>query len=230
MKDSDQDLDKIKQLLASGIKENIVIACSIGKNINIDVELLIQEIYGILLDGCSVKENSNSDKLAILFLKSNLSLSKKKIKSLPPVIEQFQNLKSLNLDENGFKELPLEICKLRNLESLSITNNYLKKLPPEIGELKELGFLHLQNNNLTSIPKEMEQLQKLESVNLDNNELTFIPESILKLANLVELCIKGNQLGRCIKCNAEKISNSDKKRNFKVTKLKNYVYILSKLL
>src|SRR6187551_1758848 len=60
-----------------------------------------------------------------------LNLSKKKLKSVPPEISRFSNLKELDLSKNKIKELPAQIGDLKNLEILNLSSNDLVDLPEE---------------------------------------------------------------------------------------------------
>jgi Leucine-rich repeat (LRR) protein len=124
----------------------------------------------------------------------NLSLGKKKFKSLPKEIWQLTNLTKLYLHENLLVILPKEIGKLTNLTELILSKNSINSLPKEIGELTNLTELRLGDNSLTELPKEIWQLTNLTELSLYGNPLDSLPKEIGKLTNLMVLMCGGNSL------------------------------------
>jgi len=138
--------------------------------------------------------------------RTELDLSGKGIKSLPPQLGKLTNLTRLDLRNNGLSSLPAEIGKLRNLEILHLLRNYLVALPLEIGQLGKLNELYLgdpdwgrmtsdEGNRLTEIPAAIGELGSLRVLCISCNRLKRIPDEIGKLTRLVKLDLKGNQLG-----------------------------------
>jgi len=125
---------------------------------------------------------------------TELNLSSKSIKELPPEIGKLKNLTVLYLRNNQLTSLPHEIGELKNLTVLWLNNNKLTSLPHEIGELKKLTELWLSGNKLISLPHEIGELKNLTWLDLDDNQLTSLPHEIVELKNLTTLYLSNNQL------------------------------------
>ncbi|HIK06230.1 MAG TPA: leucine-rich repeat domain-containing protein [Trichormus sp. M33_DOE_039] len=124
----------------------------------------------------------------------SLNLSSNQLSSLPPKIVQLLNLRSLNLNSNKLSSLPLEIGHLVNLQTLDLYNNQLSSLPPEFGQLVKLQTLDLSSNQLSSLPLEIVQLVNLQTLDFNYNQLSSLPPELRQLVNLQTLYLIGNQL------------------------------------
>jgi internalin A len=125
---------------------------------------------------------------------TELSLSSKKLTSLPAGIGRLTNLRSLSLSSNQLTSLPTEIVQLTNLRSLYLSNNQLTSLPAEIVQLTNLRSFSLSGNQLTSLPAEILQLTNLRSLSVHNNQLMKLPAEIGQLTNLQTLSLSYNRL------------------------------------
>lgn len=123
-----------------------------------------------------------------------LDLSGKALESLPDVVLQHNELKTLLLNNNPLTALPSEIGKLTNLTTLNLNSNQFTALPPEIGKLTNLTALYLGYNQLTALPPEIGELTNLTELYLWHNRLTALPPEIGKLTNLTTLNLKNNPL------------------------------------
>lgn len=119
----------------------------------------------------------------------------KGLTSLPEVIKDLSNLKTLILRYNQLTQLPDWLGSLRYLETLNINVNNLNKLPASIGLLSSLKELFLWKNELTALPSAIGNLSHLEILNLRLNQLSSLPETIGNLTSLKELNLHDNQLG-----------------------------------
>jgi len=126
--------------------------------------------------------------------RTELDLSGKNIKSLPPELAKLTNLTELDLSYNQLTSLPPEIGKLTNLTRLFLSDNQLTSVPPELAKLTNLTRLDLSNNRLTSVPLKLGQLTNLTWLSLSDNQLTSLPPQLLKLTNLEVLDLYNNQL------------------------------------
>ncbi len=77
---------------------------------------------------------------------TELELSSKDIKILPPEIFEMTNLQILDLSYNELSELPKEIKHLQNLRILKLNGNDIYELPEEITRLKFLKEIYLDYN------------------------------------------------------------------------------------
>ena len=119
--------------------------------------------------------------------------------TLPPELENLQNLLILGLFENeGLSgPIPPELGNLGQLETLWLDGNSLTgPVPPELGNLGQLKLLSLYRNLLTgSIPPELGNLGQLERLWLDDNSLTGpIPPELGNLGQLEWLSLDQNSL------------------------------------
>ena len=118
----------------------------------------------------------------------------KGLTSLPEVIKDLSNLKTLILRYNQLTQLPDWLGSLSYLETLNINVNNLNKLPASIGMLFSLKELFLWKNELTTLPNTIGNLSHLETLNLRLNQLSSLPETIGNLGSLKDLNLHDNQL------------------------------------
>jgi len=126
--------------------------------------------------------------------RTELDLSGKNIKSVPPDLGELTNLTWLSLSNNKITSVPKGLGELANLTVLDLSNNQLTSLPPQLIELTNLTWLNLSRNQLTSLPPQLGELSNLTWLSLSNNQLTSLPPQLLELTNLTELHLSGNQL------------------------------------
>ncbi|MYH19104.1 MAG: hypothetical protein F4132_08345 [Gemmatimonadetes bacterium] len=128
-----------------------------------------------------------------------LNLSRNRITgTIPPVFGKMNALRYLHLGDNQLTgEIPPETYQSNTLMILSLFDNQLSgEIPPAIGKLANLIDLHLSTNQFTGhIPPEIGQLSNLAYLALNGNQLTgVIPHEIGQLLNLGSLSLEGNRL------------------------------------
>lgn len=129
-----------------------------------------------------------------------LKLTYKRMKSIPPEIFTFTNLRELNLGCNFIDSVPPEIANLTHLEVLNLERNWLHHLPDEIGSLHNLVRLDLNRNPLQSLPETMSQLSSLERLIIWSTGITEVPltfvalDATLKLLDMRECYLTEEQM------------------------------------
>ncbi|ELA40876.1 uncharacterized protein VICG_02090, partial [Vittaforma corneae ATCC 50505] len=123
-----------------------------------------------------------------------LVLSNNNLETLPPVMEELENLKVLFLNVNRLKLLPDEIGKLVSLQELCLSCNELKLLPAKMVELKSLQKLDLWKNRFEKFPNVVGELKSLQELDLSGNKLESLPAVIGNLINLQDLDLHENSL------------------------------------
>lgn len=92
--------------------------------------------------------------------------------SIWPLVNTFQNLKTLNLSYNNFVEI--SDLKLQNLTELYLSGNNFTSLPGEaVQHLRSLKVLMLNGNKLLSLPAELSQLSRLSVLDVGSNQLKY---------------------------------------------------------
>lgn len=137
------------------------------------------EWYGIYAEGDQVREISLSY--------NNLS------GSVPPEIEDLEDLRGLYLSYNHINSLPEEIGSLVNLETLEISGNELTELPKGIGNLSNLESLGIAENPIASLPDEISKLTNLTALCAYSTQLTEFP-NIFGATNMEALELMWNKL------------------------------------
>jgi Leucine-rich repeat (LRR) protein len=120
-----------------------------------------------------------------------LDLRHKKLKDLPPEIQQLTHLRELNISKNKLRELPSWIGNLKELEVLDASNNKLTAIPAETGNLDKLVVLRLNRNLIETLPPEMGNLKNLQVLEMWDNELISVPYEMKKLVNLKVFELRG---------------------------------------
>ena len=64
---------------------------------------------------------------------------------------------ALNLSRRQLRSMPPVVGQLRQLTQLDLHGNELKSIPSAVGQLRELTHLYLFDNQLQSIPSELGQ-------------------------------------------------------------------------
>lgn len=138
----------------------------------LNLKLTSKELYGLLYSLKVIKNLIKSDKkLLDIYRITDLNLSNKGLKTIPPAVFQLDNLKTLNLSDNQLTTLPEQLFTRSNLENLILSNNQLTEIPSDIEYLINLQNLSLVNNKLTSLPLEINKLPRLRAVNVRNNPI-----------------------------------------------------------
>jgi len=114
------------------------------------------------------------------------------------LLQNFNNIKTLNLSDLGLTSVPAKITAFTNLETLILDNNPIPANAfGNIAGHPKLTSLSLSGLQLTQIPTQVSQLTQLTSLNLSNNALTEQTTSGLSnLTNLVWLSLENNQLAQ----------------------------------
>lgn len=124
-----------------------------------------------------------------------ISLSKKKLDSIPFEIIRFKNLKYLNLEKNNLTTIPHFINELIALNVLILDKNKLTSFPNEILSLNKLTELQLSRNDIDEIPDEISQLTKLERLDMWSCPITSFSDNLSLLTELKILDIRGVTYG-----------------------------------
>ncbi len=131
----------------------------------------------------------------ILLNITELNLERLGLTSLPPEIEKFINLQTLDLLDNYLTQLPDSIGNLENLRSVTFSYNYITQLPASICKLGNLHTLFIRNNPLKLLPGSFGNLVNLETLDLEKNPLlTQLPNSFGNLVRLRNLALDENSL------------------------------------
>lgn len=114
------------------------------------------------------------------------------------LLQNFNNIKTLNLSDLGLINIPAKITAFTNLETLILDNNPIPANAfGNIANHPKLTNLSLSGLQLTQIPTQVSQLTQLTSLNLSNNALTEQTTSGLSnLTNLVWISFENNQLAQ----------------------------------
>lgn len=123
----------------------------------------------------SLDEVSNPEDVYVLKLRW------KRLKTIPPEVFSFVNLRQLDLSNNRIDTIPSDIANLAHLETLDLSRNALSYLPIEVGLLGELQDLDLSRNPLVELPESMAYLPKLQKLTLWSTNIYRLPESFAAL-------------------------------------------------
>jgi len=111
-----------------------------------------------------------------------LDISHIKLRSIPQIIEKFENLEMLFCNNNEISEISPKIGSLANLQKLRVISNKLNYLPSSLGLLLNLQELDVTDNQLESVPLSLGVLPKLTVLKCDKNRFdpqVFIPKKEL---------------------------------------------------
>lgn len=114
------------------------------------------------------------------------------------LLQNFNNIKTLNISDLGLITIPAKITAFTNLETLILDNNPIPANAfGNIANHPKLTNLSLSGLQLAQIPTQVSQLTQLVSLNLSNNNITEQNSSGLStLTNLVWLSLENNQLAQ----------------------------------
>ena len=124
-----------------------------------------------------------------------IEIKRKKLKSLPVQIYQFNNLKGLDVSRNRLKNLPDSISTFVHLEELNISRNKFEFIPISLTRLKSLKSLKATWNKLTLICDQMENLENVIEIDFFNNEISDFGNGLHKMKRLQRLDIRGVMYG-----------------------------------
>jgi Leucine-rich repeat (LRR) protein len=123
----------------------------------------------------------------------SLDLSYNKLKRIPDVIGDLQNLRHLILNNNQLIELPPELGKLIRLESLVLHDNLLEQLPPTLDQLTNLRKFSAARNRLRTFPALSSKAKNLDVVDVSENSIEQLTDDCGPLY-VSELNLNRNQL------------------------------------
>ena len=151
-----------------------------------------------------------------------IDISDNKLKSLPPTVADYSNLKWLRMSHNYVEKIrPKTFQHLKSLLVLNLTFNKIKELDDDsfvgldrlenlflnknkiasissrtFSEMTKLTKIDLANNKLETLPEHLfDGLSSLLFLDLDSNKLTDIPNNVFKdLKTLKDLNLKNNEL------------------------------------
>ncbi len=112
-----------------------------------------------------------------------INLSRNRITTIPRILLQQKNIKTLNLDSNIISEMDQDLFENLqkdqcNIENLSLCGNNLEKLPWVLFQyLNKLQNLDLCGSKIKEIPDTIWNLKNLKSLNLSCTEIEHIPDS-----------------------------------------------------
>ncbi|MCH8556129.1 MAG: leucine-rich repeat domain-containing protein [Schleiferiaceae bacterium] len=120
-----------------------------------------------------------------------LRLKRKKLKSLPSEIDQFQHLKVLDVRKNQLTELPETLVNCAQLEVLLLGKNKFTKIPNVVFDCNNLQRLSLSSNKISHFPSEIQNLQQLAYLDFFDTYIEHLPiEALQKMPNLKELDLR----------------------------------------
>ncbi|ELP87425.1 leucine-rich repeat-containing protein, putative [Entamoeba invadens IP1] len=125
---------------------------------------------------------------------TEVNLSKKGIKKVPPCVNLIQKCKILNLSFNEIQEVPQEFGSLYELEDLNMNNNKLKEVPLCFTNLMKLKNIYLSFNQISKLPSNFFIFSNLRALNFTHNQLTSLPTGMVYCSQLVELRLNFNNL------------------------------------
>ncbi|KAI4484434.1 hypothetical protein M0802_013050 [Mischocyttarus mexicanus] len=141
-----------------------------------------------------------------------------RINNIPPSINRFTNLNSLDISNCGLHRIPdfLGNCpltcliarhnnlsndslpksfdNLSGLRELNLNGNRLREFPEQILHLTGLKYLYLGGNQITEINKDVWKLQRLQVLSMGGNRLTEVPSTLGQLKSLQALVLCENML------------------------------------
>ncbi|MDB2556794.1 hypothetical protein N9X77_02370 [Luminiphilus sp.] len=109
--------------------------------------------------------------------------------SLPPIIGELDQLKTLDLDGNQlYGELPPELNNLKNLTQLDLGKNSFSGRVPKLDRLRKLVNFWVNDNEFAGVPPSILRYANVYSIDLSNNQfdgdLRFLPNSETRLRTL----------------------------------------------
>lgn len=123
-----------------------------------------------------------------------LDLSRHRLKSVPPELLSFTDLRELRLDHNKLTDLPSEMSLLIHLEQLYVASNRLTAFPSSYLDWSAMTHLDLGNNFIDSIPIDIDALTELEYLILWGNVIRVFPASIGQFKHLLVLDLLHNDM------------------------------------
>ncbi|WP_298513403.1 hypothetical protein [uncultured Kordia sp.] len=117
-------------------------------------------------------------------------------KDLEALLENRDEVYTLNLSYNGYKELPKTLLAFKNLQILNLSLNQftdLEKTIEDISQLPNLKVLLLNECGIKELPENIKLLDQLLVLNMYGNRFEKLPEAIGELRNLKLLGLENNR-------------------------------------
>lgn len=134
---------------------------------------------------------------------SHLDLSQNGLQTIPPIIREFRNLRTLMLGYNGIKTLDDLFLEgsVPLLDVLDMSNNALTEVPQKIYRWQSITSLILQNNNIKQFPPEIGFMGNIKNINITGNPSMLIKNNV---ANKGAAYLLNYLKDRCADKNIEK--------------------------
>lgn len=116
-----------------------------------------------------------------------LKLRWDRLKSIPPEVFSFVNLRELDLSRNSIDTIPPQIAYLQHLEVLNLARNAIHYLPDEIALLPSLRRIDMSRNPLMELPDNMSFMVSLRELVLWSTNLYRLPETFGELDGTLEV-------------------------------------------
>ena len=125
---------------------------------------------------------------------TDIFVSNKKLKAIPPQLLKFSNLRCLTLMSGEISFIPEWIGNMRSLASLTLSGNRIQKIPHSLGNLSNLIRLDLMHNQIDAIPDSLGNLTGLYDFLVEFNQIRTIPATLSKLTQLDNFALNHNQI------------------------------------
>ena len=116
------------------------------------------------------------------------------LESLPSIIRNMPNLKTLVIKMTPISEIPKWIGELSQLEYISFEGVPLTSVPKELWNCKKLREVAFKMTSLTSLPDGIDNLQYLETFELTQSGVEKLPSGMFSIPTLFRFNIKSNNI------------------------------------
>lgn len=175
-----ENLNKIKELVATTELANIELAFELIKGQGLDLNELLKG-YRILLK-MEADETLTAQRIADAKYVLMLDLSKLGLKELPKEIACFSELNSIDLSDNQLSNLPASIAHLSKLQAIRLNNNRFPQIPEILYQLSDLRQLYLNYNPIKRLSPKLSKLKALSQIGLRGCSLSDFPKELCTAA------------------------------------------------
>jgi hypothetical protein len=123
---------------------------------------------------------------------TSLRMPGEELDQIPLEIGSCGGLQSLDLSNNRISSLPPSMENLEQLQELRLGGNKLHQFLENCSRLRDLKALHLDSNLLEGLPPDMENLRLL-TLNISFNPLTHFPSVLWRMTSLRSLHVSQDQ-------------------------------------